>query len=93
MTTSIYNYVDSKRVKVEELRTGFKVVKQFSAVDRGLSECGLCDVPYNFYKMPSDSWSVVGHCTSCKAITVMFCADRMSENHSDYYEVFQEKGE
>ena len=88
---TVRKYVDSKEIKVSELRGYFPKVKEFQ-VERGdLKCCGNCGNVSNTARLPSESWTSALYCWKCDSITIMFHADRMSGNHTDYYEVYSLK--
>lgn len=86
--TRVSDYVDEKTVKLSELRSRFKMIKEFNMEHGKLDCCGNCADVANTMSLPAEPWLSALYCWKCKSITAMLHTDYMGGNHTDRYEVY-----
>lgn len=56
------DYVDSKNVKINEIKERFRMIKEFTILRGDLSECGNCGDNVNTKRLPSEPWTSSLYC-------------------------------
>ena len=89
---NITEFLESKQVKLEELEENFELTERID-IDMMTheKECICCGDKNNQYKMPSEPWTSVIHCTACSSLLLIMFADRMSGNYKDTILIYREK--
>lgn len=89
----ISNYLDTKRLKYEELKENFFLLRSFrkDMTHADPKVCFNCGNELNSYMEKSEPWTSVQHCVACNSLNLVIWTDRMGGVYEDTVEVYKEK--
>ena len=93
---SIDAFLDSKEVKVQEIKDNFHFVKRIDNIDMihhkiEADGCVNCGNRANSYDIKSEAWTGCTYCVKCESLMVIYFSDRMGGNHTDTVDVYEQK--